>query len=194
MGYDKKELEDYLRELLKKEEERSSELETIITKKDEEIRDLQRKVTVEQDMNRQLKRIMRERSNADRAITPKKEHDGYIILRVEQYAERIDGETVLEAWRSQLQTPYPAELCGESVCFTIEDDLVAENILSELGCNEVALESDIEDLQNAEENTVYRIRHSANCRSGFMEVTLYTTGPLYITKEKMPYSNHNAKR
>ena len=185
-AYDKKELEAYLRELLRKEEEKNASLETTITKKDAEIMNLQKKVEVEQDMNCQLKRIMRERSNAAREITPKKEHDGYIILRVEQYEERIDGETVLEAWRSQLQTPYPAELCGESVCFTIESDLIVENILSEMGCNEVDFEVDIETLRNAEENTAYRIRHSANCRSGFMEVTLYTTGPLRVSKNRMP--------
>ncbi|MFR8353144.1 MAG: hypothetical protein ACLVB1_11320, partial [Blautia obeum] len=60
-------------------------------------------------LNKNLLRILRERANADRSITPKKQHHGYIILCSQQLNEnhKKDG---ISTWKTQIQTPYPVTL------------------------------------------------------------------------------------
>ncbi len=60
-----------------------------------EFRDMQASIQSEkrradkaEDLNRNLLRIMKERSNAERGIRPKKEKDGYIVLESRQWYER----------------------------------------------------------------------------------------------------------
>lgn len=58
-------------------------------------------------------RIMRERANAMRGITPKKQHDGYLVLGSRQWEEKyqsiVAGKRMQcsdTVWKSVLQSPY----------------------------------------------------------------------------------------
>ena len=91
-------------------------------------------------LNGNLKRIARERANAARGVTPKKEHDGYLVLSSRQWTEHYqvdewdtddhkkDYDTpenrptaiknkylkiinkTADVWKSVIQTPYDASL------------------------------------------------------------------------------------
>lgn len=118
----------------------------------------------EKFLNANLQRIMRERSNQARGITPKKAHDGYIVLKSRQWAEpyfvdrwdtedhenRYGGNRRLAmkkgyltiekrsdiVCRSTLQTPYDASIPLDLIQGRIMgEDLWNKGILMELGCN-----------------------------------------------------------
>ena len=104
----------------------------------EDLEEAQKAIENEKFLNSNLQRIMRERSNQARGITPKKAHDGYLVLKSRQWAEtypveiwdtedhqtRYGGNKRLAArkgyltiekksvvlWRSTLQTPYDASI------------------------------------------------------------------------------------
>lgn len=111
------------------------------------------------DLNSNLLRIARERANANRGITPKKEHNGYLVLSSRQWIERYEHEltsaeyaempisfrrnhlypcTTSKAattWKSILQTPYDASLPLSCIQSKIENtDLWDNDILDDLGC------------------------------------------------------------
>lgn len=110
-------------------------------------------------LNENLKRIARERSNAARGITPKKNHDGYLVLSSRQWVEHYDRELTEEeykekpeefrkryrfpytehltadVWKSILQTPYNASLPLNQIRSLVEDDDLWDNyILRDIGC------------------------------------------------------------
>lgn len=113
-------------------------------------------------LNRNLKRIARERANAARGITPKKNHDGYLVLSSRQWVEHYDYKLseeeynakpeefkachrfpytehrTADVWKSILQTPYDASLPLNQIRGLVEDDDLWDNhILRDLGCSEM---------------------------------------------------------
>lgn len=111
------------------------------------------------ELNENLKRIARERANAARNITPKKTHDGYLVLSCRQWTEhylhKLSEEEYAEkpvefkrthsypcseyrtaqVWKSLLQTPYNSSLALSSIKTVIEEnDLWEQGILEELSC------------------------------------------------------------
>ena len=118
----------------------------------------------EKNLNSNLQRIMRERSNQARGITPKKQHDGYLVLKSRQWAEtypveiwdtedhqtRYGGNKKLAmkkgyltiekrsdvVCRSTLQTPYDATIPLDLIQGRVlREDLWNGGILMELGCS-----------------------------------------------------------
>lgn len=134
--------------------------------KDETIRGLRSDLEVtkeelkkQRNLNQNLKRIARERANAVRKITPKKEHDGYLILSSRQWVEHYEytykdeeydamdyefkrrhpkpykEHRKAQVWKSILQTPYDASLPLNQIKGIIEDDdLWNGGILRDIGC------------------------------------------------------------
>lgn len=111
------------------------------------------------NLNSNLKRIARERANQDRNITPKKEHDGYLVLESSQWTEHYKYQLTDDecnqlnknirkrypdgyyekrsalVWRSVLQTPYDASLPIAQIRGQVEDvDLWDSKILISIGC------------------------------------------------------------
>lgn len=87
----------------------------------------------QKNLNNNLKRIARERANADRGLTPKKERSGYVVMYSQQHRQkyRVDYDfdewraenpyadkknfvayeiLTADCWRTTLQTPYDASL------------------------------------------------------------------------------------
>lgn len=129
-----------------------------------EVSDLRQQLGNEKQLNVNLQRIMRERANQTREITPKKKHDGYLLLRSRQWTEvhpvekwdtedhriRYGGNRRLairkgyltierknaNAWRSTLQTPYDASIPLDQIQGRVMgEDLWNKGILQELGCH-----------------------------------------------------------
>lgn len=145
----------------------------------------QAEVEAGQALNAGLKRIMRERSNAARSITPKKEHDGFLAIRSEQYLEHSDGNEFV-GWRTVLQTPYSAELDFSQACLAIEEDVFGGGIIKELGCDEVDLACDPAGISDEDSVVLYRVLYKADYRSSYWEMVLFTTGTLCVPKNRMP--------
>lgn len=129
----------------------------------EDLEEAQKAIENEKFLNSNLQRIMRERANQARGITPKKQHDGYIVLKSRQWTEsypvevwdtedhenRYGGNHRLAIrkgylsienrsavlWRSTLQTPYDASIPLNQIQGSVlGEDLWDKGILQELGC------------------------------------------------------------
>ena len=120
---------------------------------EERIEELEKQLQSEKFLHRNMMRIMKERSNQSRGITPKKAHDGYIVLESRQWTERYKEDLwdtedhrerydtperrgaavkkgylkiihkVAETWRSTIQTPYDASLPIGQVKSRIEEEI-----------------------------------------------------------------------
>lgn len=120
---------------------------------EEKIKNLQEQLQSEKYLYRNMQRIMREKANQARGISPKKAHDGYIVLESRQWEERYTEELwdtedhrkrygdpenrgyaikkgylrrerrTAEAWRSTIQTPYDASLPIGQVKSRIEEEI-----------------------------------------------------------------------
>ena len=140
---------------VRKAEAAVAEKEERISSLEEEIEELKKQLQNERHLYRNMKRIMRERANQARGITPKKAHDGYIVLESRQWTERYtedhwdtedhrerygDPENraqaikkgylrktrkTAEAWKSVIQTPYDSSLPIKQVEGRIEKEIEA---------------------------------------------------------------------
>lgn len=150
------------------------------------IADLEAEVEQERNLNRNLLRISRERANADRKISPKKQHDGYLVLQSQEWRERrSDKNTIRRTWRSIIQTPFDASVDPVIAEKQIFDSLTG-SVLKSLGCDKYVLPEDNGKLYNTEddENVLYFWHYGADYRSGYWNVFIYTTKPLIVTPDR----------
>ena len=144
-------------------------------------------------LNANLKRIAKERANRSRGITPKKQHDGYVVLRSEEWKEKwvesAPGKSKkvihkeADAWKSIIQTPVDASLPLDEV----EDDIghALKNVLQEMGCK-CAGDRDGQYDERWAANMMYRWKHRANFKTGLWEVEIYTTKSLRVPEHRRP--------
>lgn len=137
-----------------------------------------------QKLNENLKRICRERANSDRNITPKKEHDGYLVLQSRDWGERLPDRRMVRTWKSVLQTPYDASIEQSVIEKQILEDLT-ERVLIDIGClHYVSLEDNGTYTCVDDGNVLYCWRCSADYKSGYWCVIIYTTKPLVVPLER----------
>lgn len=131
-----------------------------------------------------LMRIKREQGNAARGIINKKQHHGYIIINSQEVEDRDFWEynNKKTSWKSQFQTPYMVDCPYSSVRNQILSEL-NDIIMPEL---EVTAYSMDEEITKINENKFYKIRMSANYKTGFWEVTIYATQGLSIPASMLP--------
>ena len=156
-------------------------------------------------LNEKLLRISRERANSDRGVQPKKEHDGYIVLRSEQWYdtvktshpekgyERYSEEFLakynllrtevqnVDAWKTVIQTPYSTKLTYDQAEHEIQSDLEWE-VLDDLGvkgCRSISINAVL--ATNNPGNICYKYRLRAEYRTGYWEVDCYTLGPVTVS-------------
>ena len=139
----------------------------------------------QENLNSNLKRICTERANVKRGIKPKKEHNGYIITRSEQYEHRYtvlvnrkSQQRTSWLWKSTIQTPFDSSMSWNSVDVEIINTL-KESVLFSFGITGKVLNfSDLTD--DIAENTViwnmYKAR--ANFKGGLWEVDIFHTKPV----------------
>lgn len=173
-----------------------------------ELQTTKQKLCIALTLNENLRRIAIERANARRGITPKKKHDGYLVLYSTQYSEHYTAEVAepgfenkdrewllcnnriikerrsAETWRSILQTPYDASLPLTTIVDQIWQDLKENGVLRDLKCEMVLALDNTHPLDlNIPQNRLYHWAYKANYIAGFWEMTLYTvftiTVPIY---------------
>lgn len=147
-------------------------------------------------MNENLKRICRERANATRGLSPKKEREGYLVITSSQHQERYKTEkgtaAVTTTWRSVLQTPYDASMPLDLIQGDIWNDLMS-HVLYQLGFRQIQDQdkngeyrkwiSEDKDGSDIEECGLYRWSFKANYKMGLWEMILYSTKSLSVSAE-----------
>ena len=111
-----------------------------------------------ENMNRNLIRVATERANAQRGLTPKKQHIGYIFLNVDEYVYNCEC--------------YLAENSAKGL---IESDFKNKKIYDMLGIKlnfniENWIEKELIDFwSTGKDNFIFRITYKANIPKGFWE-------------------------
>lgn len=178
-------------------------------------REARDKLDAARDLNEGLKRICRERANAARGLSPKKERSGYLVLSTGQWDEVVSVPVTFEEWRrkypdrnldrfipedrqkimvwkSIVQTPYQAVLSYDSVKDEIYYDILWE-LADQMG---------IKGVQEWEKNgtyytwelfpdsgpvcVLYKWHMRANLRAGYWELELYTSHPVTVPEDLCP--------
>lgn len=166
-------MQEYEAELNKRAAEQAEELRQEVKDRDDIIISLKDALSRargiasnEKDLNANLIRIMTERANQARGITPKKESDGYIVLSTTEWKEKYTEDEwdteeheveyaekreaaiqqgylkvnrkEADVWKSVLQTPYDSSLLLEHIRDRIEYDLLKGGVLYDIGCQQMA--------------------------------------------------------
>ena len=151
----------------------------------------QEKVEFQKNLNSNLLRISQERANAQRHLTPKKEHSGYVVKRSteKEHRFRYGGKwTTVMLWETVLETPYPVEHDSEEAAELIDELFNGEAterrwLIGEIGITHRyrsidGFHQDLAGKKDTGNNTVVEQRLSANYKSGFWEIHLLHTEAL----------------
>lgn len=143
-------------------------------------------------------RIMRERANAARGITPKKQHDGYLVLGSRQWEEKYQNVVAGKrmqcsdiVWKSVLQSPYSAGIPIDQIRDLIEGNL-RDSIAGDLGCDYMVESKQngryksTKDKMGCERNGLYKWTFQANYRSQLWEVDIYTMKDIFVKESRRP--------
>ena len=145
-------------------------------------------------LNENLLRISRERANAERKLTPKKEHTGYAVLlstEKQQYYKAAGAaeKSAFTTWETFIQTPYPVDLPEEQTRRLVRD---AFYLLQKLGISEDGTDAyrkkEIYQVKNRYKdkgNVLLEWTLRANFKAGYWELRLLHTQPLGIVPENM---------
>ena len=123
----------------------------------------------ERKLNDGLLRIARERANAQRGLTPKATHPGYIVLSSAETVSHDSLGRTYVYWRTCVQTPYAASLSPESLT----------------GRLTAARPDILRDLQ-IPEGSVDHTTLRADYRSGLWEVQIYHSHPCVVPSDMIP--------
>ena len=151
-----------------------------------------------ENANQNLIRVATERANAQRGLTPKKQHIGYVFLNIEQYIYNhecfISGKNKkrtlkLDCFRVRLQSPYQTNFDLQSVVTLTTENFDKKNIYNKLGI-EFGFEIDkyddaeITKLWNTEkDNFIFKVSYKANFQKGFWEVEYLTRYMVNVPSE-----------
>ena len=176
--------------------QRASALEKEKLALQDRITDLEEAVKQAERLNRNLLRICTERSNADRNVRPKKQHDGYLVLQSREWRERLLDNSILYTWKSVIQTPYDASMEPEIAESKIFRDLV-DHVLGDLGVSRYAPPEYngrcFRPKDEEPENMMYCWRYTADYRSGYWSIIIYTINPLVVPPERRARQHQKRK-
>ena len=158
-----------------------------------------------------FRKIMKERSNAEREVQPKKWRDGYIAISCTQASERYEVAVdtfdptadldlpaedrpkkqvrYIPSWHTVLQSPYTTELPYPDVKAQVEHDF-KYRLLDDMQCRreEIPADGDLGKLvrERPEDNLVIGVKYRINYRLGaYWEVEIATTKYPYIAPKRI---------
>ena len=135
-----------------------------------------------ESLNMNLRRICRERANQARDLP--KSSDGYVVLVSQEWREKAQNGQLIRGYKTQIQSPHDASMDDETAKRQIFEDLISV-VLADLGC--VYYEKvNGRPAEPIEELSMYRWIYTADYRTGFWMVTIYTTGPLIVPPHRRP--------
>ena len=154
----------------------------------------------QRSLNRNLLRITKERANADRQISRKKEHTGYRVINSEEFNymhSESRGHNSVVLWKTVIQTPYSVDFSENEAreqtkeLFTKDED--GDWLIHRLGINGYyghGYENMLQDSNwndHEKYNVVVSKKLKANYRDGYWEVIIIHTKPLGIVPKEMRY-------
>lgn len=149
-----------------------------------ELEEIEAHLDYQRRLNENLLRISRERANADRNLSPKKDHSGYLVLTSREKSVSVDRGSWVPVWETTLQTPYTVDFTEEQAREETLAELTPETgkaVLERLGIEELCREP-LAKLRYFRKdrlgNVAYDYRFAANYKSGYWEVSLCHTLPL----------------
>lgn len=150
------------------------------------------------DLNANLKRIMRERANAKRGLTPKKVHNGYLILDCLEYNYQFryfvgKKSQIMNypCWKIRLQSPYDVSIPFKHAFKDIDNDLrtlfgLSLNINFKINVDKVTFEEFEQHWDSSSEenkNFIFKDSYKANTKSGFWEVEYLVKSSIFIPED-----------
>jgi len=151
-----------------------------------------------ENLNKNLIRVAVERANAQRGLTPKKQHIGYVFLSVEEYIFNCECAIPhtkktkmlkLPCFKFRLQSPYKVNFDLDSVKNLICDDIL-KKLCKKFEVNSVYAkgivgytEDVISKLWNRDENFIFKISYKANFQKGFWEFECLTRDMVVVPTE-----------
>ncbi len=168
------------------------------------IRLLQDDVDNEKDLNKNLLRISKERANADRSLSDKKNHDGYVVLSIRQTddgyvhyytdddykadpglynMDRTFERRTAVVWKTTIQTPFPAHLPFNNIEARVLEDL-DKKVLPEMGC---PFDGDQPYSGQFSEEVcgTYKLRFCAQFNRGYWEVEIFSVAAPRVTEKRI---------
>lgn len=136
----------------------------------------------EKELNVYLKRILREKSNAARKLTPRQKREGYIVLYSREYDYHFNslrsGKTSqIKVWKSLIQTMYdcgiPLRVCRQ--------ELYEGFLKLAKGCGIRSIGKDYNP--NESSNQCFNLKYIANQNSRLWEIEILHTMELEIPEE-----------
>ena len=145
----------------------------------EELAKERREREYQEGLNENLLRINKERNNAERKLSPKREHSGYVVLSSQEkevrYAVRR-GTASYTAWETVIQSPYKIDFSEDQARKLIDEDLTPDDgkwILGKIGITSYWY-TDLADIIESEDfknkNLAFQKRLRANYKAGYWEV------------------------
>jgi len=151
-----------------------------------------------ENINKNLIRIATERANAQRGLTPKKQHVGYILLSIDEYVyncECHDSDSnktktmKLPCFRIRFQSPYQISFDLDSVKDLIYNDLL-KKLCAMIGVNSVynkgidgCSDDVIQKIWSRKENFIFKTSHKANFLKSFWEVEYLSRDMITVPPE-----------
>ncbi|MBQ8054852.1 MAG: hypothetical protein IJ198_13785 [Lachnospiraceae bacterium] len=164
--------------------EQKDDLERSISSLKDELAKLTDDLAHAESLNVNLKRICRERANQARDLP--KSSDGYIVLVSQEWREKAQNGKLIRGYKSVIQSPYDAAMDDTTAKKQIFEDLI-NGVLTDLGCPYYEQvngrpKEPIEEMSMS----MYRWVFTADFRSTFWNITIYTSGPLKVPPHRRP--------
>lgn len=140
-----------------------------------------------ESLNINLKRICRERANQARGLG--KNEDGYLVLIAQEWREKAQNGQLIRGYKSTIQSPLDAGMDAATAKRQIFEDLI-NGVLADLGCPYYE-QVNGRPKEPIEEMSMYRWIYTADYRSNFWSVTIYTSGPLEVPPHRRPQQKRN---
>ena len=159
-------------------------LEQSISTLKEELTKLKGDLAHAESLNVNLKRICRERANQARDLP--KSSDGYIVLVSQEWREKAQNGKLIRGYKTTIQSPLDAGMDDETAKKQIFEDLI-DGVLADLGCPyyEQVNGRPAEPIEEMS-MSMYRWVFTADFRSTFWNITIYTSGPLKVPPHRRP--------
>lgn len=116
--------------------------------------------------------------------------DKYRAHAIKRGYLRLEKKTA-HTWRSTLQTPYSASLPIEPVRSRVKEEI--RTVLGDIGVASYIIEADKDtscDCQPSDHNEgvnrLYRVQYMANYKTGYWEITIYTTKSIQVPENRLP--------
>ena len=134
-----------------------------------------------ESLNINLKRICRERANQARNL-PKS--SDYTVLVSHEWREKCQTGPLIRGFKTTIQSPYDAGMDDVTAKRQIFEDLI-NGVLADLGCPYYE-QVNGRPKEPIEEMSMYRWVFTADFRSTFWNITIYTSGPLKVPPHRRP--------